>query len=533
MNFRAVGAEQIRYWTPGVSLRLRLLIVIQLCLLASVACGNGTANARSQPVPPKLSESIVAATGNPLVATYTISTDASAAITIQFGPTSSYGLQTSADQTPLGGGSVSILVAGMRQNATYHMRAVATYSDGSQQFNSDHVFQTGTIPAERIPSMQVTTGNGSTPAPGVELVSLTIGNSNQLLALALDPAGNVIWYYDYDPSLGIPQPIKLLPNGHMLTILYLPGAPGGTVREVDLAGNIIRQFDYNDLNQKLHNAGYNIQVYSIDHDILQMPNGHWVLVVSDTRIFTDLPGYPGQTTVTGNAVVDVDPNNNPVWVWDAFDHLDVNRHPMFFPDWTHANALAYSADDGNLLLSLRHQSWVLKLDYQNGTGSGNILWKLGYQGDFALASDLPSDWFFAQHDVNISSANSTGNFQLAMFDNGDYRVLDTSGDVCSGFLPPLCYSTAATFDVNEIDMTAAREWSYTTPYSWWGGSTRLLFNNNLFVDETAPLDLNLTGSRVLELTQTSHPTTVWQLVINGQASYRTIHLTSLYPGVKW
>jgi arylsulfate sulfotransferase len=61
----------------------------------------------------------------------------------------------------------------------------------------------------------------------------------------------------------------------------------------------------------------------------------------------------------GNAIVDLDARGHPVWVWDAFDHLDVNRHPICFPGWTHANAFVYSQNDANLLISLRHQSWVL------------------------------------------------------------------------------------------------------------------------------------------------------------------------------
>ena len=58
------------------------------------------------------------------------------------------------------------------------------------------------------------------------------------------------------------------------------------------------------------------------------------------------------------------------------------------------------------LFSLRHQSWVIKIDYQNGTGSGNVLWRLGYQGDFALAQGSdPSLWFSFQHFPSLISQN--------------------------------------------------------------------------------------------------------------------------------
>jgi len=184
----------------------------------------------------------------------------------------SYGFITSPQATSSNGGAATILVAGMKQNTLYHMRAVATLADGSQTFDADHTFQTGTIPPQRIPAMKVTTSSASQPAAGVELMCLTQGSANQLLALATDPAGNVVWYYDYDSSLGIPQPIKLLPNGHMLLILYGEGSPGGTVQEIDLAGNVISQFDYKSLSQKLANAGYSLQVFSIDHDFVRLSN---------------------------------------------------------------------------------------------------------------------------------------------------------------------------------------------------------------------------------------------------------------------
>ena len=95
-------------------------------------------------------------------------------------------------------------------------------------------------------------------------------------------------------------------------------------------------------------------------------------------------------------------NLQPVWAWNEFNHLDPNRHPYLFPDWTHTNAVLYSPDDGNILVSMRHQNWVVKVDYQDGKGSGAILWQLGEGGDFTLKNGIdPTDWQYAQHMPNL------------------------------------------------------------------------------------------------------------------------------------
>ena len=57
----------------------------------------------------------------------------------------------------------------------------------------------------------------------------------------------------------------------------------------------------------------------------------------------------------------------PVWVWNEFNHLDPNRHPMGQHDWTHTNAIVYSKDDGNLIVSIRNQNWIVKVKYADGT----------------------------------------------------------------------------------------------------------------------------------------------------------------------
>jgi hypothetical protein len=427
----------------------------------------------------------------------------------------------------------------MRANTTYHMRAIVNFPDGVQHLDADHTFTTGGLPPERVPQVTVTTPNGLTPSGGVEMLHLTTGTTSQIQTAAVDQAGNLVWFYD-GPLGFVPQPIKLLPNGHILVNLGAASSTGtgtnGTIREVDLAGNIFHEFTADDLNNWLVSAGFDLVVKSIHHDLLPLPNGHLILLVEHTRNFefTDLPGFPGITAVWGDALVDLDENLTPVWIWDAFDHLDVNRHPMLFPDWTHSNAVVYSPDDGNLLVSMRHQHWVIKIDYQDGRGSGDVLWRLGYQGDFTLDAGAPAAWFYAQHYPAIVSPSSAGVFDLAIFDNGNNRVLDTNGIVCgpSGAAP--CYSRIPILRVNEVTKTASVLWEFNASpvYSFWGGSAQQLPNTNVAFCLSSPSD-DPRGARYMEVTQEPSPRVVMQLEVSGQGSYRSIHLPSLYPGVQW
>src|SRR5947209_1359555 len=87
----------------------------------------------------------ITVTNNPLVALYTIQPSAPATVSIQFGPTTSYGLVTSEQSTPGDGGPVSIFVAGMRANSTYHMRAVVKLNNGDLGMDQDHTFTKGSF----------------------------------------------------------------------------------------------------------------------------------------------------------------------------------------------------------------------------------------------------------------------------------------------------------------------------------------------------------------------------------------------------
>ena len=476
----------------------------------------------------------VFATNHPQVAMYAYAAPQAASVSVEYGTDTAYGMHTWAQNIPAGGGAVQILVAGMKANTTYHMRADAAYADGTQAVDQDRTFTTGGPPTSRVPQILVTNPNGLTPTPGAVFFHLTAGASNQFRAVVADNAGNVIWYYDYPAGLGIPQPMKLLPNGHMLLNLTPGVAPGGTVREIDLAGNLVSQYTVADLKNWLSAAGYSFPVFAIHHDVLPLPDGHTILLIDYYKSFTDLPGYPGTTGVLGDAIVDLDENHKPVWVWDAFDHLDVNRHPFLLPDWTHANSIVYSPDDGDLILSMRDQSWVVKIDYQNGTGSGNIVWRLGYNGDFRLTNGQSQDWFYGQHYANILSPNSTGTYNLMVFDDGDFRVLPPGGGLCGVPNEPKCYSRVPIYQIDENAMTATVVWqdNLSPVYTFWGGSAQQLPQGNVAFCLSAPSDDPM-GGRYMEVTGDAMPQVVLQMEVQGQNAYRGVHVPSLYPGVQW
>ncbi|MCU1297249.1 MAG: arylsulfate sulfotransferase [Acidobacteriaceae bacterium] len=262
--------------------------------------------------------------------------------------------------------------------------------------------------------------------------------------------------------------------------------------------------------------------------MLTLPNGHWVLLAETSKDFTDLPGYPGTTSVLGDALIDVDPTGNVAWAWSGFDHLDVNRHLQGLPDWTHSNAVVYTSD-GNLLLSMRHQSWVVKIDYQDGAGAGDILWRLGQDGDFSIPGGDSSQWFYGQHYPSLITNEGT-QLTLAIWDNGNFRI-DSSGTACGATVA--CYSRASIFKIDENAKSADLLWQNLPGfYSYWGGSIDVLTNGNVEYDMSAPFGYTL-ASRVLEVTQTANPQVVWQLDVSGENAYRAYRIPSLYPGVAW
>ena len=478
----------------------------------------------------------VTATTNVQVASYAISPSAAGNVSVQFGIDTNYGLTTWTQPIPTGGGPVNLLVAGMKGNTLYHMRGTVQFSDGTQYLDPDLTFTTGAVPVAQLPVLTATATAGMTPQSGVELLDLVGGGVTVAPVVVTDLDGNVLWSYNPGFATGIiPNPIKLLSNGHFLINFSAPAPDGANsvLQEVDLTGKLIWQMTAADLNSALAAAtcaGCNITVAGTHHDFVQLPNGHLILIASTQR---DISG----TMVNGDVLIDLDQNHNPVWLWNEFDHLDTSRQPMGFPDWTHTNAILYSADDGNLMISIRHQNWLVKVDYSNGTGAGDILWKLGYQGDFTLAGGTdPTDWFYAQHGPSFATTNTTGQFSLILFDNGNDRFFPSGQVQCGTSATPTCYSTVPLLQLDETMKTATLVFNPQVQFfSYFGGNAAVLKNGNVEYCEASGAH----GGDIFEVTQSSNSQVVWhmQTLIDATSHfpyiYRGERIPSFYPGVQW
>src|SRR5262249_50371634 len=136
-------------------------------------------------------------------------------------------------------------------------------------------------------------------------------------------------------------------------------------------------------------------------------------------------------------------------------------------DWLHGNAIAYTPD-GNLLYSARSQDWIIKIAYENGAGAGDVLWRLGKDGDFVIDSTDPYPWFSHQHDPQI---DSEGN--LVVFDNGNLRQVND----------PSAHSRGQVYRIDELNRIADLALNADLGYFAFAlGSAQRLENGDYFFD---------------------------------------------------
>jgi hypothetical protein len=362
---------------------------------------------------------VIAPTANPLVALYSAPPSSDQTMHVNFRPAGTPDAPwMSTDSKAIAPGqSTNFLVAGMLPSTTYQMMHVT-----DRGASPIELFTTGSLPTSGFPNITVTQAAGprSDLTQGMIFHSALNQNPSAINVFATDLMGNVDWYYDpVAGGLNSPFATSLVPGGTALLIGNAPAGYGSSLREVDLAGNLIRETNVDAINAQLNARGL-LPIEAIHHDAQRLPNGKTAILTQQTRT-VDINGTPRQ--YQGDVVIVLDENFQVSWTWNSFDYLDVNRGPIGEDtthdpvDWLHSNAVAWSPVDNNLIVSVRHQDWVIKINYANGTGDGHIIWRLGKDGDFTIDSTDPYPWFSHQHNAWYVDNNT-----LVLFDNGNTRI---------------------------------------------------------------------------------------------------------------
>ena len=329
------------------------------------------------------------------------------------------------------GVSMNFYLAGMRLNTQYAVKHTVTDGVNSQD-GPVLTLTTSDVPADFVlPVQKIESG---VPSDGLILHSPVDG-----VPSATDLNGNLVWFYSADY---LSKLTRAAAGGLFVGIVENHGKDQSfqTVREFDLAGMTLRETNAARLNEQLVAMGKR-PISSFHHEAVRLPDGKLLVLAAVEQILTDVQG-PGPVDVLGDTIVVLDRDLQVVWSWDAFDHLDPRRMavlgetctptaggcPSFFlapqaTDWLHGNSVQ-STPDGNLLYSARHQDWVIKIDYNNGNGSGDIIWRLGKDGDFRFDSSEPFPWSSHQHDAGFESGD---NSTLTLFDNGNTRRFSDPG----------------------------------------------------------------------------------------------------------
>lgn len=416
---------------------------------------------------------VLSPTEHPLVFLYSAPPCSSGMIRVHFTQFFSTN-RTSTHWRPCSDKSTNFYLAGMLPNTGYVVQD--QWTDGTDERMGPRLtLHTGSVAADLpVFSLRDAPDSRSSRTDAIVLHSISGLVGDDYFPVATDIYGRPIWYHRFigngqtASELGVEYLVQPLPAGpetpgsSFLALTNRDDAIGEFMREIDLAGNSIFETNVEQVNRQLVARGDD-PVVCFNHEAQRLPNGQTVVLA---YVLGDLPPDVSsfQEQAVGEMIIALDQDAQVVWTWNPFDHLDIQRQAVLdqrwlvaaicnttpisrlTPDWTHANAIDYSPRDGSLLLSLRHQDWVIKIDYDNGAGRGEVLWRLGKDGDFAVVADpsIAYPWFSHQHDARWDTSAGATN-TIILFDNGNTRCLGQTVE---------CNSRGQVWKIDEVARTA-------------------------------------------------------------------------------
>ncbi len=207
--------------------------------------------------------------------------------------------------------------------------------------------------------------------PGFTLFAPMGGQAIHLIDLHGDEMH--AWTTPYRPGLYgyLTERGTMLFNGQIPNETFLGKSPfmGGAILEMDWNGRVL----------------WEVRRPDHHHDARRLRNGNLVLLCA-----RELPkalaarvkgGRPGSEAtggaIWGDYLVELTTKGELVWEWRAWEHLDPDATPITAAqddrsEWTHANGV-FEEPDGNLLVSFRNISTVIRIDRR----TGRVAWRLG------------------------------------------------------------------------------------------------------------------------------------------------------------
>jgi hypothetical protein len=372
---------------PGVRSRL----CGALLLLCACASGGETLLEPAACFTPQVVWSAVApGTNNVLTGVVTAEVREADSLAVRFGEA---GLALDGLTPALDGvaGVTMAPVLGLRASTSYSLQLIA-FNRCGMALGETLSLTTGALPAD-LPSYVAA---GSVPSPGY--VVLAAGN----YGLVIDNSGRVVWYHRFPNGPGLN--FQAQPNGRYVARpnAAVAGQPALWL-ELDPLGNVTRTL------------GCARGLQPRMHDFIGAADGsYWVLCDEVRTVDLEAAGGDAHAQVLGTAVQHLTANGDLLFEWSPFDHLEVKLGDLTAADlagpvinWTHGNALDLDGD-GNLLVSFRNLSTLVKID----TRTGAVVWRMGgSHNEFAFENTaMPA--FMRQHSLRV-----TGNGRMLLLDN--------------------------------------------------------------------------------------------------------------------
>ncbi|HEY7105848.1 MAG TPA: aryl-sulfate sulfotransferase [Acidimicrobiia bacterium] len=231
----------------------------------------------------------------------------------------------------------------------------------------------------------------------------------------VDTNGVPVWW-DVPPSSAVFA--QLLPDGKFGWIT----GQNGAAQELPLTGSPVQTI-----------AASVPGASAVDnHEFLQLPNGHHVVVVNRAVPDVDLSAWgPGFTTgtVLDHVIEELDANGNVVWSWDTIGHIPVTETDAQWRGtttgcfgvtcqdayhWNSIEPIIEPNGDPGFVINYRHTDAAYNIDQT----TGSIVWRLGGVARRSTSADgtttsasttvTAADGAFAAADVGLTISDSLG-----------------------------------------------------------------------------------------------------------------------------